>query len=72
MKASDLKPGMKFRFEITGKVFTIGSVTETNISWWLGFTHHNSGFGKNRMKMNWTSIAKFQKSMDDGYYTIIL
>ena len=73
MKANEIKEGMLIIFtskdypEYNGE-FTIHKVTDKRISWFV--KPHKSSWGKNTMKVVWTSIDKFQKGLDDGTYKI--
>jgi hypothetical protein len=71
MKASELTPGTKVTFTPTGMTFEIAKVTETRISWYVGF-EFKGGTGKNTMKMTWCSIKDFQEGIDEGSYIINL
>jgi len=70
MTTLNLISGTQFKFKPTGKIFTIGKVTETRISWYLGFIC-KGGFAKNNLRMTSTSIRIFQEGLDNGIYTII-
>ena len=77
MKAIDLKPGQKIHFSIVSKYnghyesdFVIAKNTGKIISWYTGFVH-KGGFGKNKLRMAWTSVKKFQDGMNRGVYTLI-
>lgn len=70
MRAEELKPGTIFLFTPTGEPFKIARVTEKRISWYLGFTA-TSSWGKNQMRLTWTSLKHFQEGIDKGAYKII-
>ena len=70
MIASDLKPGMKIEFTPTGHIFEIAKVTETRISWYVGF-EYKSSWGKNTMKMTWVTLKTFQQGINSGTYKIV-
>lgn len=67
MKVQDLKPGDVMIFTPNGNEFTIKTVTEKRIHWWLGFIT-KSGWGRNNMRTAGTSTRLFQKGIDKGIY----
>ena len=77
MKAEDLKPGQKIHFSVYSEIlghyesdFIIAKNTGKIISWYTGHIH-TGGFGKNQLRMAWTSVRKFQKGLDRGAYTLV-
>lgn len=70
MKASELKPGQHFIYTPTAAQFTIKSVTEKRISWWLGFVT-KGGQGVNNLRATSTSISIFQEGIENGVYIIL-
>jgi hypothetical protein len=70
MKADELKTGSKVEFTPTGNIFEIAKVTESRISWYLGFAY-KGGSGKNNLKMASTTLKKFQSGIDNGNYKVI-
>ena len=69
MKATEIKTGQKVTFTPTGLVLVISTVTNERISWYTGKTTKSS-WGKNNMRMAWTSIEKFQTGLDSGVYIL--
>ena len=61
--------GQKVEFTPTGMIFEIAKVTETNISWYVGF-NFKGGNGKNNLKMAYTSLKKFNQGIQNGTYII--
>jgi hypothetical protein len=66
----DIKKGDKFIYSPTNAKFTIGKVTDKRVSWYLGFIELSS-WGKNEMRMTWTSRKLFEEGLKDGTYIII-
>jgi hypothetical protein len=67
MKAKEVKKGMKFLFVPTGVTFEVAKVTSTRISWYIGFAVKSS-WGKNTMRLAWSTKKQFQKGIDNGAY----
>ncbi len=70
MSATDLKSGDKIQFTPTGRVFEISKVTDSRISWHLGFSY-KGGNGVNNLKMTCITLKSFQEGLDDGSYKFI-
>lgn len=64
-----LTVGKTFTFTPTGKQFQIAKVTDTRISWYLGFSTKSS-WGRNTMKMAWCQLSKFEAGVADGTYIL--
>lgn len=69
MKATEVKKGMKFLFDVEGykNIFTIEKVTDKRISWYNGHPQKSS-WGKNTLRMTCISLKQFQSGLDKGVY----
>jgi len=70
MKATEITIGTKVNFTPTSNIFEIAKVTETRISWYVGF-NFKGGNGINNLKMAWCSVKQFQSGLNSGTYKII-
>ena len=50
-------------------IFEIAKVTETNVSWYVGF-NFKGGNGKNNLKMAYISLKRFNEGLANGIYII--
>lgn len=70
MKADEIKKGMKFLFVPTNGEFEIAKISKTRISWYTGF-EVKSSWGKNTLRMAWSTKKQFQKGIDNGAYRLL-
>lgn len=67
MENISIKVGQEYKFAPTGKIFRVAKVTDKRVSWYLGRILLSS-WGKNEMRMAWTSIKNFENGINKGLY----
>ena len=65
---SAIKKGTKVVFAETGAIFTLETVTDKKVSWYVGY--HKGGNGKNNLKFTTVSRNRFEGGILRGAYII--